>query len=112
MLYSLTNISMLTAKQSSDMLKTMSEEERFQAIQHKVSEKTKAAIDQKIRETVAAYEKRIEIVLRSDVCTDPDKDISALLKALGYEDIKVTSDFPGYSESYTGTTTIKFTIPF
>lgn len=102
---------MLSAKQSSEMLQSMSTEERLDAIQHKVSEKTKAALDQKIRETVAAYERRIEMVLKSDVCTDPDKDISALLKALGYADIKVSSDFPGYNESYTGTTTIKFSIP-
>lgn len=71
---------MLNAKQSSEMLQTMSAQERFEALQHKVSEKTKNALDQKIRETVAGYEHDIEIVLKADVCTDPDKDIRALLK--------------------------------
>ena len=71
---------MLTAKQSSEMLQSMSAEQRLEALQHKVSEKTKMALDAKIRETVAAYERDIEIVLKSDICTDPDKDITALLK--------------------------------
>lgn len=82
MFYPLTNILMLTAKQSSDMLQNMSAEERLEALQHKVSEKTKSALDEKIRETVAAYEREISMVLKADVCTDPDKDISALLKGL------------------------------
>lgn len=73
---------MLTAKQSSDMLQNISAEERLEALQHKVSEKTRNALDQKIRETIAAYEREIEITLKANICTDPDKDISALLKGL------------------------------
>ena len=104
-------IAMLTAKESSKMLKNMSSEERLQAIQHKVGEKTKAALDKKIREAVASYERRIELTLKANVCTDKDEDITAFLRALWYADIKVTSDFPWYNESYDGTTTIKFSIP-
>lgn len=73
---------MLTAQQSSEMLKTMSPEERFEAVKDKVSEKTKNALNQKIRETVAAYERDIDIVLKASICRDPNKDIVALLKAL------------------------------
>jgi len=102
---------MLTAKESSDMLNNMSPKDRLESLKKKVSEKTRLALDSKIRETVAAYERDIEIILKSDICTDPDKDIAALLKGLGYVNIKVTSDFPGYNESYTGTTKIKFSIP-
>jgi hypothetical protein len=102
---------MLTAKQASDMLKSMSPEQRLEALKDKVKQKTIQALEQKIRETIAAYERDIEIVLKASVCTDPDKDIKALLQALGYSDIKVTSDFPGWDESYEGTTTIKFKIP-
>lgn len=102
---------MLTAKQADDMIRTMSPKERLESLKHKVKEKTREALDQKIRETIAAYERDIEITLQSNICTDPDKDIAALLKALGYTNVKVTSDFPGYNESYTGTTTIKFKIP-
>ncbi|MCX6824445.1 MAG: hypothetical protein NT085_04960 [candidate division SR1 bacterium] len=102
---------MLTAKESADMLKSMSPQQRLEALKHKVSQKTREALDAKIRETVAAYEKDIEIVLTAKVCTDPNKDITALLKGLGYIGIKVTSDFPGRDENYTGTTKIKFSIP-
>lgn len=102
---------MLTAKESSEMLKNMSASERLEALKHKVGEKTRDALDAKIRETVAAYEKDISIVLKSDICTDKDKDISWLLKALGYTNIKVSSDFPSYGDNYEGTTTIKFSIP-
>ena len=73
---------MLTAKESSEMLKSMSLEERSAAVQHKVSEKTKSALDKEIRETIAAYEKKIEIVLKADICTDSDENIRSLLRAL------------------------------
>lgn len=89
----------------------MSAGERLEALKHKVKEKTRNALDAKIRETVAAYEKDISIVLSASVCTDRDEDIRWLLKALGYTNIKVTSDFPGYNENYEWTTTIKFSIP-
>ena len=102
---------MLSAKEASNMLQSMSLQERLQALQGKVKEKTRAALEQKIRETIAWYERDIEIVLKSDICTDRDEDIRALLRALWYTNVKVTSDFPWYNESYTGTTTIKFSIP-
>jgi hypothetical protein len=73
---------MLTAKESSRMLESMSAEERLEALKNKVKEKTRNALDQKIRETVAAYERDIEVVFKADICTDPDKDIAALLKGL------------------------------
>lgn len=66
---------MLTAKESSEMLKNMSAGERLEALKHKVKEKTRNALDAKIRETVAAYEKDISIVLSASVCTDRDEDI-------------------------------------
>lgn len=91
---------MLSAKQASDMLKSMTPEERLEALKDKVKTKTREALDQKIRETIAAYERDISIVLKASVCTDRDEDIRALLKALGYTEVKVSSDFPGYSESY------------
>ena len=91
---------MLSARLASDMLKSMSPEERLEALQDKVKTKTREALDKKIRETIAAYERDISIVLKANVCTDRDEDIRALLRALGYVDVKVTSDFPGYNESY------------
>lgn len=64
------------------MLKSMSPEERVEALKDKVKAKTREALDKKIRETIAAYEKDISIVLKASVCTDRDEDIRALLKAL------------------------------
>ncbi len=111
MLYIIIIITMLSAKKASEMIKTMPMEDRLEALKDKVSLKTKNALDQKIRETIASFENEIAITLKSDICTDPDENIRGLLKALGYEDVKITSDFPGYSESYVWTTTIKFKIP-
>lgn len=44
---------MLSAKEASNMLQSMSLQERLQALQGKVKEKTRAALEQKIRETIA-----------------------------------------------------------
>jgi hypothetical protein len=102
---------MLTAQEASDMIKSMSPEDRLLALRDKVAAKTREALENKIRETVASYERDISIVLGSDICTDRDEDIRALLKALWYSNVKVSSDFPWYNESYRGTTTIKFSVP-
>lgn len=102
---------MILARDASKLLREMTPEERFESIRKKVSEKTQAALDQGIREVIAACETKVNLVLGADVCTDPDAHISAFLQACGYVDVKVTSDFPGYCESYTGSTTIKFSIP-
>ncbi len=85
---------MLTAKQANDMIKNMTPEQRLEALKDKVKSKNREALDQKIRETIAAYKRDIEIVLGSSICTDRDEDIRALLNALGYVDVKVSSDFP------------------
>ncbi len=73
---------MLTAREASTLLTNMPKEERLAALEKKVSEKTKKAIDKKIREMVAAYERSIEFVLNAKVCIDKDDDIEALLKTM------------------------------
>lgn len=109
--YPLTFLSMITAHEAARLRKEMSPEERFQAVREKVKEKTQAILDQKIREVVAACESKVDIVLRAKDCTDKDEDIRAFLYGCGYSEVKVTSDFPGYCESYEGSTHIRFTIP-
>ena len=104
-------LSMITAFEASKLLEEMSPAEIFEAIKKKVGEKTQAALDQKVHEVIAAYERKVELVLGSEICQEPDKDITSFLQACGYVDVKVASDFPGYNESYRGTTTIKFSIP-
>lgn len=102
---------MLNAKEASEMIEKMSPEDRLKALQNEVSEKTRNALESEILKSVAAFKKKIDITLKADVCTDADEKIRDLLSWLGYQDIKVTSDFPWYNEDYTWTTTIKFQIP-
>lgn len=103
---------MITAREASEKLASMSPLERLEALKHKVSESTRNALDAKIRETVASYSRKVNISLLGRVCRDPDKDIENLLRWLGYVNVKVTSDFPSYDECYEGSTTIKFEIPW
>ncbi len=102
---------MILAKEASRLLTEMSPEDRFEAIRRKVAERTQELLDQKIREVIAACETKVDLVLWAKDCRDGDEDLRSFLSACGYSDIKVTSDFPGYNESYDGTTSIKFSIP-
>jgi len=102
---------MLTAKESSELRKNMPLDQRMELLKNRISEKTLNALDSKIRETVAGYGSAIELVLKADVCTDPDEDIRDLLKWMGYKNVKVTSDFPWMGDDYQGSTKIKFSIP-
>lgn len=102
---------MINAKEASRLLREMTPEDRLEALKNKVGEKTREALDKKIREVIASYQNRVELVLPARVCRDADKDIDAFLKWAGYVDIEVTSDFPAYCENYEGTTSIKFSIP-
>lgn len=102
---------MINAKEASEMMPQMTPENRLKALKNEVSEKTKILLENEILKSVASFKKRVEVTLCEGVCRDSDEKISDLLKALSYEDITVTSDFPGYNESYKWTTTIKFKIP-
>ena len=102
---------MLSAKEASELLKNMTPPERLAALKNKVWDRTRAALDSKIRETIAAFETKVDIILDAKICRDKDADIRSLLAGMGYENIKITSDFPGYNEDYTGTTHIIFSIP-
>lgn len=102
---------MINAKEASEKLANMNPEERFEIIKNRVSESTKNAIDTKVREAIAWYKRKVDITLGAQVCIDPDEDIRAFLLALGYSNVKVTSDFPAYCETYEGKTNIKFSIP-
>lgn len=102
---------MINAREASELLRSMTPADRLEALKNKVSAKTRAALETKIRETIAAYETKVDIVLSAKICCDADKDIKAFLTGLWYSDVRVTSDFPAYCESYEGTTTISFSIP-
>ncbi len=102
---------MINAKEAGEKLRHMTPEERFNNIKWKVSKSTRDALDTKIREVIAWYERKVDIVLKASICRDADRDIATLLRGLWYIDIDVTSDFPAYCESYEWTTHIKFSVP-
>lgn len=85
--------------------------QRLEILKNKVGEKTRIALETKIHETIAKCEMRVEIILGAKICVDKNEDIRAFLVALWYDNVKVTSDFPAYCESYEWTTTIEFSIP-
>lgn len=70
---------MINAKEASEKLNSMTPADRLEALKNKVSESTRAALDAKILETIAAYERRVDITLSATVCRDPDPNIRALL---------------------------------
>ena len=102
---------MINAKKAREMMEKMSPEDRLKALQNEVSEKTLRALEDEIMKSVASFKNKVEISLWEEICRDPDAKIRDLLRALGYQDINVTSDFPWYNESYNWTTKIKFSIP-
>lgn len=70
---------MINAKEAAEKLHNMTPADRLEALKNKVSGSTRNALDAKIRETIAAYERRIDIVLKADICYDRDKDIHSFL---------------------------------
>lgn len=102
---------MINAQKAREMMEQLSPEDRLKALQNEVSAKTLRALENEIMKSVASFKSKVEITLWSNICRDPDEKITDILRALWYSDIKVTSDFPWYNESYSGSTTIKFSIP-
>lgn len=102
---------MINAKEAAEKLRSMTPEDRFEVLKNKVSEKTRNALDTKIKEVIAACESNVDITLSASICRYPDADIRWLLMALGYAHIDISSDFPSYTDSYEGTTHIRFSIP-
>jgi hypothetical protein len=85
---------MITAREASEMLEKMTPQERFKAMKGKVSESTRNALDKVVREAVASFRDKVDVTLGANVCRDSDENLRNFLMALGYKDIKVSSDFP------------------
>lgn len=94
------------------MLEKMTPQERLEAMKDKVSESTRNALDKAIRETVATFQEKVDVTLSESICRDSDENLRNFLMALGYKDIKVSSDFPcgRAGENYEGRTFIKFSV--
>lgn len=102
---------MLTPSQARERAAKLSPEELSQIVGRLVSEKVEKILDEAVVRTVACKKTAVQLVLGAKDCTDNDANIRDFLVGSGYADVHVTSDFPGYNESYSGTTTIKFSIP-
>lgn len=76
----------------------------------KVSEQCDKALDKAVLNAIEQWKSKIEIVLWCDDCLDADETVRAYLKQNWYKNVKVTSDYPGYNESYSWTTTIIFNL--
>ncbi|EKE27450.1 MAG: hypothetical protein ACD_3C00205G0003 [uncultured bacterium (gcode 4)] len=98
---------MLTVQQAREL----SQEKRLEIARWLVSKKVEAILDKEILVAIATHKFKVSVVLKASICRDDDDKIRGYLAALGYEDIKVTSDFPWYNESYEWSTDIKFSVP-
>lgn len=102
---------MLTPSEVREKVAALSKEELVSVAGRLVSEKVEKILEDAVIAVVARRKNQVSLVLKAKDCTDPDEDIRDFLKISGYEDVKVSSDFPSYNESYEGTTTIKFSVP-
>lgn len=82
-------------------------DEKMKLWRQVISDQVANIIDQELVISSVSEEKA-DITLSADICKESDKNIRKYLKIMWASNIDVTSDFPAYNESYTGTTTIKF----
>jgi len=73
---------MINAREASEKLAAITPEKRADILRNKVSRSTQRALEKSIHKTIAQCERRVDIVLGSRVCCDPDENIWALLEAL------------------------------
>lgn len=109
--YLITHSPMRSPKEIREAEKELTPKEREKLLGKLVSSKVQRILDRETLKAVAASQKRVSLVLKASECTDPDQKIADFLRGHGYSEVHVTSDFPGYCESYVGTTKIQFSIP-
>lgn len=102
---------MRSPQEMREVAEALTSSQREKLLGKLVSSKVQRILDRETLRAVAANQEKVSLVLTSKQCTDPDKNIADFLRGNGYSEVHVTSDFPGYCESYEGTTTIKFSIP-
>ncbi len=104
----LINTNMYKPEDIRKLKEQISPEEKVNAL---LGKKLQDAIDSWILEAIRKCKERVQLTLKSDVCKEPDKDIKAALDLIWYADVKVSSDYPWYNESYEWTTSISFKLP-
>lgn len=98
---------MLTPEQA----KQLSEKQRISIAKSLISKKVEKILDREILTAIATTSYKVSITLKARDCTDADDKLRWYLAALWYEDVRVSSDFPWYCETYEWSTTIKFRVP-
>ena len=88
----------------------LSSEERLSLAKDLIADNVQDILGKKILIATQGGGNRVNITLNADECSDSDEDIRSFLGLLGCKKISVSSDFPGYNESYQGTTKIQFKI--
>jgi len=91
MFYFLPNIYMLTAKESSEMLEKMTTEEKIKALESGIEQETKKSIEDEIKETIAKYQRDVELVLKIGTKNE-EKIIKDLLHVLGYKEVRIKAN--------------------
>lgn len=66
------------------------------------------ALDSAILQAIEQGKNRVKIALWSKDCREEDSHITAYLIQHWYKDVTVSSDYPGFNESYEGKTFINF----
>ncbi len=100
---------MLTPEQARQQM--LSPEERCRLAQWLIAQKVIDILDSHILLAVGSHDNTVNMTLRAPDCRDSDDNIRRYLAIMWYTDIKISSDFPGYNESYEWKTTIKFRVP-
>lgn len=78
----------------SDIKRLREEISPEQKVNSLLGPKLQNAIDDGIREAISKCKSKVNLILKADVCKEPDEDIRSALKVLGYDEVKVTSDYP------------------
>lgn len=100
---------MLTPEQAREQM--LSPEQRCKMAKGLIAKKVIMILDSHVLLAVGSNDNRVDVTLRAKECTDSDNNIRRYLAIMWYADIKISSDFPGYNESYEWSTSVKFRVP-
>lgn len=109
--YSLTPTPMRSPQEMREAAQALTPSQREKLVGKLVSSKVQRILERETLRAIASNQQKVSLVLKAKQCTDSDRNIADFLRGSGYREVKVTSDFPGYCESYEGTTTIRYSIP-
>lgn len=88
-------------------LSEISSDERIEIARSLISQKVADILQDQMIISRLSWRK-VDITLSANDCIDSDENITKFLAILWANNIKVSSDFPAYCESYVGKTFIKF----